>query len=109
MIVDKSIGCFSAKYCLLGILPLLAVIVFNILPALLLVLYPFKIFRACLSKCKLDRLVLTIFVEKFHCSYKGGLDGGKDMRSFSGLHFFVILSSSFRQKCSNEIWILHHS
>ena len=40
MVVDKSINRDSAKFYLLGILPLLAVIVFNILPALLLVLYP---------------------------------------------------------------------
>ena len=96
MIVDKGITCnSSAKYYLLGILPLLSVIVFNILPALLLVLYPFKIFRKLLSKCKLNGLALTTFVEKFHCFYKNGLDGSMDLRSFSGLHFFVILSSGF--------------
>ena len=96
MIVDKSITCnSSAKYYLLGILPLLSVIVFNILPALLLVLYPFKIFRKLPSKCKLNGLALTTFVEKFHCFYKNGLDSSMDLRSFSGLHFFVILSSGF--------------
>ena len=93
MVVDKSINHDSAKFYLLGILPLLAVIVFNILPALLLVLYPFKIFRKLLSKCKLNGLALTTFVEKFHCSYRNGLDGSMDLRCFSGLHFFVILFS----------------
>ncbi len=96
MITDKSINCsYSANYYLLAILPFLSVIVFNILPALLLVLYPFKNFRKLLSKCKLNGLALTTFVEKFHCFYKNGLDGDMDLRSFSGLHFFVILSSSF--------------
>ena len=95
MIVDKSINCNShANFYLLGILPLLSVIVFNILPALLLVLYPFKIFRKLLSKCKLNGLALTTFVEKFHCYYKNGLDGDMDLRSFSGFHFFVILFSN---------------
>ena len=95
MITDKSINCDSPNFYLLGILPLLLVIVFNILPALLLVLYPFKIFRKFLSKCKLNGLALTKFVEKFHCYYKNGLDSDMDLRSFSGFHFFVILSSSF--------------
>ena len=56
---------------------------------LLLVLYPIKKFRICMSKCKLDRLSVTAFVEKFHGCYKDGLDGGRDMRSFSGLYFVL--------------------
>ena len=65
--------------------------VFNILPVLLLILYPFKLFRRCFSKCKLDRLFVTAFVEKFHGCYRDGLNGGKDMRSFCGLYFFLVL------------------
>ena len=29
-------------------------------------------------------------MEKFHGCYRDGLDGGKDMRSFSGLYFFLV-------------------
>ena len=94
MNVDKSTSCDGGKYYLVGTLPLLAAVVFNLIPALLLVLYPFKIFRACLSKCRLNGLALTTFVEKFHGYYKDGLDGGRDMRSFSGFHYFVILVTS---------------
>ena len=75
------------KYVFL-VIPL--VVVFNILPVLVLVLYPFKLFRACLSKCKLDKLFLTTFVEKFHGCYRDGLSGGRDMRSFSCLYCFLI-------------------
>ena len=60
-------------------------------PILLLVLYPFKLFRQCLSKCKLDRLCVTTFVEKFHGCYRDGLDGGRDMRSFSGMYYVLII------------------
>ena len=105
--------CFSLKYTLNGVihrkcanidghfsrsrssylyLTIPIAIVFNVLPVLLLVLYPFKLFRRCLSKCKLDKLFVTIFVEKFHSCYRDGLDGGRDMRSFSGLSFFLALS-----------------
>ena len=30
-----------------------------------------------------------MFVEKFHCCYRDGLDCGRDMRAFSGLYFIV--------------------
>ena len=66
-------------------------LVYNIIPMLLLIFYPFKAFRVCLSKCKLERLFITIFVEKFHSCYRDGLDGGRDMRSFSGLYYTMII------------------
>ena len=59
---------------------------FNFLPPLLLTLYPIRAFRSCLSNC---HLTLNIFIEKVHGCYKNGLDGGQDMRSFSGLYFFL--------------------
>ena len=72
--------------------------VFNIIPILLLILYPFKLFRQCLSKCKLERLFITIFVEKFHGCYRDGLDGGRDMRSFSGMYYVMIIIMSLYSK-----------
>ena len=53
--------------------------------------YPIKIFLRLLSKCMHSRLLifLNIFIEKFHCSYRDGLDGTKDMRSFSGTYFLL--------------------
>ena len=59
------------------------------LPILLLTLYPLNCFKCALSKCKLDGIALTIFVERFHSCYRDGLDGGKDMRSLSGLYFLL--------------------
>jgi hypothetical protein len=69
----------------------LLLLIFDIIPILLLILYPFKPFRTCLSKCKMDRLFITIFVEKFHGCYRDGLDGGRDMRSFSGLYYLMMI------------------
>ena len=62
---------------------------FNIVPILVLLLYPIGLFRVCLSKCRLDGIALYIFVEKFYSCYRNGLDGGKDMRSFAGLSFVL--------------------
>ena len=62
---------------------------FSIIPIMILILYPFKIFKTCLLKCKLNRLALNGFIEKFHSCYKDGSTGGKDMRSVSGLYFVL--------------------
>lgn len=62
-------------------------------PVVLLALYPVRAFRALLFKCCPSRCMasLTIFVEKFYSCYRDGLDGGRDMRSWAALPFFVIL------------------
>ena len=88
---DNSIPITSAKYIIAVISALVIWIIFNLLPILLLFLYPFGMFRRMLSKLRLDRISLTIFTEKFHCCYRDGLDGKKDMRYFSGIHFFLVI------------------
>ena len=42
-------------------------------------------------KCCHRRFICTLnfFVEKYHSCYKDGLDGGKDMRSFASVYFFI--------------------
>ena len=69
----------------------LLLLLFFILPVFLLFFYPTRIFRSLLSKCLSSRLLifLNTFMEKFHCSYKDGLDGTRDMRSFSGIYFLL--------------------
>ena len=72
-------ACFAA---ILGLL-------FIILPMLLLLFYPTTIFQRLLSaKCVHTRfrIFLYIFIEKFQCCYRDGLDGTKDMRSVSGIY-----------------------
>ena len=89
---DLSVGCYSTKHILYSTVSLSMTFVFVLLPVLILTLYPTKIYKACLSNCKIggrSQTALFTFVEKFHCCYKDGLNGGKDMRSFSGVHFLV--------------------
>ena len=108
---DSSVVVGSAKYICIVIFTGLLFCVFDIFPILLLVLYPFQWFRSVLSKCSLNKIAINHFVEKFHHSYRDGLDGGKDMRSFSGLHLVLrvmiivpvfLLRSIFRL----EVWFL---
>ena len=108
---DSSVTVESAKFICIAIFTGLLFCVFNIFPVLLLVLYPFRWFRSALSKCGLKTIAINHFVEKFHHSYRDGLDGGKDMRSFSGVHLLLrimiiipvlVLRSIFRM----EVWFL---
>ena len=84
------IDCSHRPYPIL-IFSALLLLIFGIIPILLLVLYPIKPFRMCLSKCKMDRLFVTIFVEKFHGYYRDGLNGERDRRSFSGLYYLMMI------------------
>ena len=87
---DLSIPQLSTSYIILVLPASLLFMLYNVLPPLILFLYPFKVFRSCLSKCRLNFITVTVnfFVEKINSCYRDGLDGRKDMRSFSGLYFF---------------------
>ena len=89
--VDHSLTYSHVQYYLFLAPSLIIFLVFNILPPLLLILYPLKAFRSCLSKCHLNYITVNIFIEKIHGCYRNDLDDGLDMRSFSGLYFLLQL------------------
>ena len=89
--VDYSLTYNDAYYYLFAVLSSVMFLVFNLLPPLLLILYPMKTFQSCLSRCHLNSIALNIFVEKIQGCYRNGLDGGRDMRSFSGLYLLLQL------------------
>ena len=69
----------------------LLILLFFVFPVFLLFFYPTKILRSLLSKCMSSRILILLntFMEKFQCCYRDGLDGTKDMRSFSGIYFLL--------------------
>jgi hypothetical protein len=79
----------SSKYIAIAVVSVLILFIFNGLPALLLILYPLKFTRSCLTKCRLDTLCLSAFMDKFHGCYRNGLNGGRDMRSLAGVYFLL--------------------
>ena len=90
--LDMKIAYFSHIHIILFTISLVAMLIYYVLPSLLLTLYPFKCFNRILSKCHLDLISMKIFVDKIQSHYRNGLDGGKDMRSFSSLYLFLRLS-----------------
>ena len=87
--VDHSVDYGNAYHLSFAIPVILTSIVFNILPPLLLVLYPFQFFKSFLSKYHLNFITMHTFMDKAYSCYRNGLDGGRDMRSISGLYFFM--------------------
>ena len=85
----KNVLFLSAHHLAYLIPAILVCFIFNVIPTLLLLLYPLKFFRNCLSKCRLGGLALNTFVEKYYGCYRDGLDGGKDMRSFAAFYFIL--------------------
>ena len=64
-------------------------LVYYTVSSLLLTVYPFKCFKRILTRCRIDSIALKIFVDKIQSHYRNGLDGGKDMRSFSSLYLYL--------------------
>ena len=88
-VADQSISYGSTYHLLFAIPSVLIFCICNLLPLLVLMLYPTKVFRSCLSKCHLNSIALNIFTERVYCCYRNGLHGGRDMRCFAGLYFIL--------------------
>ena len=87
--IDPSLTYHGIHHLLYGIFAILTLFVFILLPSLFLVLYPIRPLRTCLFKLHLDFVALNIFADKLQSCYRNGLDGGRDMRCFSGTFFNV--------------------
>ena len=73
---DAAIKYFGKEHLPYAILALAITVLFNILPLLLLLLYPLQCFQRCLSICRLRWHGLHIFIDAFHGCYKNGTVAG---------------------------------
>ena len=94
-VVDHSVDYGSLYHLAFAIPGVLISLIFNITPPLLLILYPIRAFRSCLSKCHLNSIIIHTFLDKVYGCYRNGLDGRRDMRSFSGLYFLLEIIAYF--------------
>ena len=111
-IADYSVTFGSRNHLLFAIPAAILFSIYIIFLPVLLTFYPLKLFKSCLSKCRLNFISVNIFVEKVHKCYRDGLDGGRDLRSFSGLYFFLRIAlyllgplSDSLLKINNNIWM----
>ena len=95
---DTNTGYFSSQHLPFAIFSI-CIFLFILLPIpLLFALYPIGVCRSLIFKCLCNsRLTaaFNIFVDKFYCCYKDGLDGGRDIRSFVCVHFLLRVIGNF--------------
>ena len=83
---DVSIGYFSAPHLPFALLAFIVPFVFVVLPALVLLLYPTRIFQRSLGCYRVRWLALHAFADTFNGYYKNGTEETRDYRYFVGLY-----------------------
>ena len=87
---DPSYKYFGKSHLPYGILGLVIFISFNVIPFLILLLYPMNLFHRCLNYFKLNHIALHTFVDSFAGCYKDGTEPGtRDCRYFAALFLFL--------------------
>ena len=79
---DASIHLFGHEHLPYGILALIVLFFFNIVPLMLSLIHPIKCFKGCLGKWP----ALRICLDSFQGCYKDGTEGTRDCRFFSSLY-----------------------
>ena len=70
----------------LAVLAVLCLLVFVVIPMAVLLLYHLKIFRRCLTCCKLDRPGLHAVVDAYQGCFKNSATDGSERRYFAGIY-----------------------
>ena len=87
LLYDPSIRFFHPEHIPYAILALLVIVVFVLLPLLVLVLYPTRLFHQILFLLRFQRWdILHHIMNIFQGWYKDGTEGTRDYRSFSALY-----------------------
>ena len=86
LLFDGSVEYFGPEHLPFGILALVVFFVFNILPLVLLCLYPCQCFQRCLNNLRIRNQTLHIFMDSFQGCYKNRTSNTCDCRWFSALY-----------------------
>ena len=86
---DGTVEYFGPEHLPFAILAVAVVLVFNIFPLLLLLLYPCQCFQRCLNHYNIHSQVLYTFIDVFQGSYKDGSNGTRDCRWFIALYLLL--------------------
>ena len=87
---DPTVECHTQEFVIYAAIAVCVLVIFIICPTILLILYPTRLFRKCVSCCRFRRWhALHMFVESFQGQYKDGTNGTRDFRMVSAS--FLIL------------------
>ena len=92
MYYDSTVQLHSADHLPFAVVSICVGLLFIVFPILLLILYPTRIFRKCITCCQFRRWhALHTFMEAFQGHYKDGTNGTQDLRMVSALYFIIRL------------------
>ena len=83
---NATVPCFGSEHLPFAILAISVLAVFIVLPVLILLLYPTRVFQRLIGCCNTRWHALDAFVDAFQGYYKDGTNGTPDWRCFSGLY-----------------------
>ena len=86
---SPNIRLFDKRHFLSGIVAILVLIIFIVIPLLFLLAYPLKSFHKILNRCGLHFRALHVFMDSFQGSYKNGTNGTTDYRWFSSSYLII--------------------
>ena len=90
LLYDPTVQFFHSEHIPYAIFALSIIFIFVLLPPLLLLLYPTRLFRKCLSCCGFQRWdILHPIMDVFQGWYKDGTEGTCDFRPLSALYMLI--------------------
>ena len=110
LLYDPAIKPFHSEHIPYAVLAIVILVAFNLLPTMILLLYPTRCFRKCMDFCKFRRwYILHHIMDMFQGPFKDGTEGTRDYRYFSALYFLLriglglVYFSAFLNKYKNEV------
>ena len=92
LMYDPNIEWLSRKHILYSGLASIPFLFLTVIPSILLMIYPTRIYSRCLSRClsARKRLAITAFAEALNSCFKDGLNGTRDYRLLAGTWPFLV-------------------
>ena len=95
LLYDPRVKFFHSQHIPYAVFALFIILVFVLLPPLLLLLYPTRLFKKCLNCCGFRRWdILQVVIDIFQGWYKDGTEGTRDFRAVSALYFLLRIALS---------------
>ena len=87
---DATVPYFGERHLPYAVLAFIVLVFYMLLPTLLLVLYPFRLFHKFLNLFPFRWYILHTFMDNIHGCYKDGTQPGtRDCRWFASAYFFI--------------------
>ena len=100
---DASVRFFSQEHLPFALLAIFVLLTFNILPLLVVVLYPTRVFQKCLNCCRIRWHAVHAFADAFNGCYKDGTNGTWDYRYFAGFYLLLRIINLIRYMGDQQI------